>query len=416
MGVALASPERPEVDYREALRRRVRHVCAGPSKPHTMAADCRIARFLPELIDAVAECRSGVVEEYERAVRSHICSWCEHQSIQGECPLRELGLCCVARNVPLIMEVITQHATQNTPPAGQWAPGLPQGKRAFGAARGGALHGRKTGRWAQALIVAAVVTVPVMALVAERAVRQGDAWRLTARSAPIEWVRVSDQTPWPSTSLEMWRRVFIEDRGRVGRFDHFAVERLRFITGSDRIGHMDPVQTVLSMAARPEQWREVPLIVVEPASIRESLGLPRGAAHASFNALMYSRELRRLLLPVISKEAAGTRLTPIERDIRALYARCAALEELFGQEFRLLPPRPAARQDWLSILQPEDYATDQQISIKRSWEGLLEVVRRAQPREIMHATTQMTALLQHLYVEHAREMPGLPWIWAPMAP
>ncbi len=83
----------------------------------------------------------------------------------------------------------------------------------------------------------------------------------------------------PDAALDMIRRLPIQHNGRPQPFDSFARETLNAITGHPSIDGRDPVVTVLSMMARPEDWQPRAIIAVPFVPLREAMGMDR-SAHA----------------------------------------------------------------------------------------------------------------------------------------
>jgi hypothetical protein len=98
--------------YREALRRRVCAVCLDSRDDGSCGIGhgrtCALDRHGPLLIDTMLKVRSGRMDEYFAALDAEICSRCQEQDAQGNCGLRNEGLCALAVYLPLIVDAIEE--------------------------------------------------------------------------------------------------------------------------------------------------------------------------------------------------------------------------------------------------------------------------------------------------------------------
>ena len=96
------------LEYQEALRDLLLSLCtnAGRTRANQRGAGCRVLRFLPQLVNIVAETRSDPSVVEHEAIRLHICSQCEYQDANGYCPLRTTGACCLSREQGRVIAVI----------------------------------------------------------------------------------------------------------------------------------------------------------------------------------------------------------------------------------------------------------------------------------------------------------------------
>ncbi len=250
----------------------------------------------------------------------------------------------------------------------------------------------------------------------------------------------------PSEALATIRRIAIQHNGRIKPFDSFARETLQLITGTPRVGHEDPVATVLSIMADPEHWQQVPLISVPFIPLREALGMvppptasaiggsatagrPRGpavgggmerpqaapvgtpiahpasggvpglgrkATHISYSDLVATRKLMRLLPPIVGKQQREEKLSMLEEETMDVFQRFVALSGLLEQKLNLVPPASATDRVWLPILEPTGYAPQQQEMIRAAWAACLRVVRNAQPEAVTASARHVAQALQDL--------------------
>ena len=108
--------------------------------------------------------------------------------------------------------------------------------------------------------------------------------------------------PIPPEAVETMRLVAIQHNGRHKPFDSFAREALDQLSGTPRPNGQDPVVTILSMIADPEAWHAAPLISVPFKPLREGLGMPLTDSRISYDGLLATRKLMRMLPPIVQKQ------------------------------------------------------------------------------------------------------------------
>ena len=214
-------------------------------------------------------------------------------------------------------------------------------------------------------------------------------------AAGLPQARPSDAA-WPADALGALRRLNIQFNGRAASMEDFSRQRLSFISGAQRLGSHDSVQTVFSMIAEPQRWREAPVILVESPGVRAMLGVERGTLRASWGQLMARNRLPRRVLAVARMQAHRRPLTGDERELLVVSARAMQLEDLFNQHLHLVSPAAGGAQIWTPILDPDDYPVEQQIGVKRSWSALLAAMRDGDPGTITGASRRLRVLLHNL--------------------
>ena len=197
---------------------------------------------------------------------------------------------------------------------------------------------------------------------------------------------------------EMLRRMPIQHQGRVKPFDTFARETIKQLTGNSRIHGQDPVDTLLSMIAEPDRWRDVELIAVPSMPLREALGMEHRAARISYNRLTAERKLMRMLPEIVEKERRSEPLSPLDHEAMDVYERFVAFSRLTEQELAVVPPPATGRSRvWLPITEPAGYPEETQQQLRGLWSDLLTVVREpAIPDRVVTAAAQLTARLREL--------------------
>jgi cytochrome c-type biogenesis protein CcsB len=200
----------------------------------------------------------------------------------------------------------------------------------------------------------------------------------------------------PAHGLALIRQLAIQHNGRHKPFDSFSRETLESITGSRRWHGEDPVVTVLSIVSEPEQWQDEPLLAVPFVPLREALGLERNTTHVSYNQLVETRTLMRLLPPIAEKQQRDEKLSMLDHETWDAFQRFVALNGLFEQRLSVVPPDSTIGSSWSSILTPEGYTPDQRATLRSAWDALLSSVRSREPAHIDAAALQLSQTLRSL--------------------
>lgn len=208
----------------------------------------------------------------------------------------------------------------------------------------------------------------------------------------------------PSEALGTIRHLSIQHNGRVKPFDSFAWETLKYVTGNSRYGREIPVKTVLSMAAEPERWQEIPIILVPYGPLREPLGLDRKTAHVSYSDLVAGRKLMRMLPSIVEKQSRQEKLSILENETMDVYSRFVTLSSLFQAEFHLVPPSSVGRGEsasrdlvsWQPILDPSGYPEERRTAVRDGWIGLIELFRRGDGLGVGASSQRLAKVLQGL--------------------
>ncbi|MBI3333056.1 MAG: cytochrome c biogenesis protein CcsA [Candidatus Omnitrophica bacterium] len=203
-------------------------------------------------------------------------------------------------------------------------------------------------------------------------------------------------------ALEQLRLLAVQHNGRNKPLDSFAREALDQITGSPQWKGEDPVRTLLSILSDPDRWREAPLISVPFVPLREALGLGPKSAHLSYNDLVSTRRLMRMLPAIVGKQQADEKLTLLENETMDLYERFVLLSGLLEQKLHLVPPphstaAPSPVPDpWLELSDPAGYSPAQQGALKEAWGGMLTAMREGPPEEQEASARRLTVLLRSM--------------------
>ena len=176
-------------------------------------------------------------------------------------------------------------------------------------------------------------------------------------------------------ALRVVRLVAIQHNGRYKPFDSFARETLQSITGEARFGHEDVVNTVLSIMADSERWQGERLLAVPFRPLRERLGMDLQVGRFSYNELVASRKLMRMLPAIVEKQQRNEKLTMLEQETMDAYERFVTLNGLFQQDLTLVPPA-SGQGSWVAIMEATGYSLAQQQAFREAWTSFLEAAKR----------------------------------------
>ncbi len=179
---------------------------------------------------------------------------------------------------------------------------------------------------------------------------------------------LADLPPVPSLSaaaLEPVRHIAVQHNGRVKPFDSFARESLRVVTGSPTPGGRDPVATVLAIAADPSAWTDAKLLSVPFVPLRQALELDAHTAYVSYNDLVETKKLMRMLPSIVQKQQRDEKLSMREQEAMDLFERFRTFTELMQQRYALAPAA-TVDQEWQPV---------QQTPLAEPWSQLVEAAK-----------------------------------------
>lgn len=202
--------------------------------------------------------------------------------------------------------------------------------------------------------------------------------------------RVSPRT------LATLRVLPIQHNGRHKPFDSFARETLNHITGSPTLNGQDPILTVLSMLAHPEDWQSRPVIAIPFRPLRDALGVSPKTAHVSHEELVTTRRLMTMLPDIVEKQQRDEKLTMLEQEAMDGFDRFVAFSNLVEHRLELVPSPSTGDSNWRSIQQPEGYPAATQAAITTAWSAWIMALRDDQPDAIDKTSGQLTQTLARL--------------------
>ncbi|MBI2885146.1 MAG: cytochrome c biogenesis protein CcsA [Candidatus Omnitrophica bacterium] len=191
------------------------------------------------------------------------------------------------------------------------------------------------------------------------------------------------------------RTIAIQHGGRFKPWDSFARETVREITGAARWRGQDPVDTAAGILSQPELWQDVRLISVPFVPLREALGMDRKASYLSYNEIIATRALMRMLPAIIAKQQQDEKLSMLEQETMDLFGRFVAFSNVLEHRLDMVPPHGApAGQAWTSIMQPEGYSPEEGARIGQAWSGLVAALRDGAPGQAEAAASELRATLR----------------------
>ena len=98
-------------EYLDVIRRNVCTVCLDGRDDRSCGLSgrtCAIESHLPALVRALSSIESSKLEDYETAIRAHVCSECVEQDAAGRCELRDNGNCALDAYLMLVLDAVEE--------------------------------------------------------------------------------------------------------------------------------------------------------------------------------------------------------------------------------------------------------------------------------------------------------------------
>lgn len=146
-------------------------------------------------------------------------------------------------------------------------------------------------------------------------------------------------------------RLVVQTRsGRMKPMDTISREVLQKLSGSQTFLGMSANQVVLGMLTHQRLWKNVPLIQVKDARIKEILGLEPKAKLASFEDFFRDGTYKLEVLVASAQQTRPAKRNTFEQELIRLDERLnVALMTYYGALFRFLPDPEDVRAPWLSM-------------------------------------------------------------------
>jgi len=153
---------------------------------------------------------------------------------------------------------------------------------------------------------------------------------------------------------ELFNSLVIQDAGgRMKPAHTFASELVRKVTRKETFKGMNASQVFLSMKENPRFWEVVPLIYLERGNtqIRELLGIPNNAAHASLSDFLTPKGEYKITSLIQESQKKNIK-NKFEKDLINIDRRVSLVyQALYGSIFRIFPIPNSPENKWAS--QPE---------------------------------------------------------------
>src|SRR5262245_55056943 len=96
-------------EYMDAIRERVCGVCLDSRDDKSCGLTgrtCAVESHPPGLVQALSSVASARMEDYAAAIRSQVCSACQHQDAEGRCELRDGSDCALDAYLSLVLDAV----------------------------------------------------------------------------------------------------------------------------------------------------------------------------------------------------------------------------------------------------------------------------------------------------------------------
>ncbi|MCA9446131.1 MAG: hypothetical protein KC931_03375 [Candidatus Omnitrophica bacterium] len=160
--------------------------------------------------------------------------------------------------------------------------------------------------------------------------------------------------------------VFHEDRAKP--LDTFARETMRLVAGrekwrnpkegDDRLKR-EPMTNLLSMLFEADEWRDIPVIHIDKANVKEILGMDGKAEWITYEGLKNNPGFKSVIEDIRKKhresEDGKPKLTPVERKVSDLNGVLNRMDSVFyGTAFTVVPVEHNGVPGWLSLQEMAD--------------------------------------------------------------
>ncbi len=193
-------------------------------------------------------------------------------------------------------------------------------------------------------------------------------------------------------ALNTLRAVVIQHGGRHKPFDSFARETVWQITGRKALRGRHPADTVAQIIAAPEPWQAEPLLDVPFVPLREALGMDPKAAQVSYNDLVATRKLMRMLPAIVEKQEQSEPLSILENETMDLFQRFVAFSNLVEHRLELVPPPSGGV--WGPVTDAPGRAPDQRTVVRETWDRWIAALRSGDAGRVEAATEDLAGRLR----------------------
>lgn len=98
--------------YWDAIQQRACAVCLDVANDSTcglpLGRTCALPAQLPAIVEAILRVHSERMDDYVRAIEAAVCSRCPEQDAEGRCHLRDRAACGLSTYLPLVVDAIEE--------------------------------------------------------------------------------------------------------------------------------------------------------------------------------------------------------------------------------------------------------------------------------------------------------------------
>lgn len=183
------------------------------------------------------------------------------------------------------------------------------------------------------------------------------------------------------------RSIAIMHGGRFKPFESFSREILSLLTGSPTVARQEPVATVLSIAANPSDWVEARILSVPYRPLRSAIGIPEKQSYVSYNELVETKKLMRMLPEIVGKQQNDEKLSILENETMDLFNRFTMFTRVMQQDFPIVPSSNAMVVEWQPVLKT---------SIAPLWISLIDTFREGDQSAFMVKIVELKQTLRQV--------------------
>lgn len=213
--------------------------------------------------------------------------------------------------------------------------------------------------------------------------------------------------------------VFHADRAKP--LDTFARETMRLISsrekwrnpkqGDERLKR-EPIVNLLSMLFEADQWRDIKVIYVDKANVKEMLGMDGKDEWISYSDLKNNKGFQSVIDEIRIKhresEDGKPDLTPVERKVSELQGVLNRMDSVFyGTAFKVVPAEHNGIAGWLSLQEVADSGQDEELRGQLS--TMMTAFQQGSRAEFEQTAREMARDLRAKGHEHYPEVALLDW-------
>ncbi|MCA9414898.1 MAG: cytochrome c biogenesis protein CcsA [Candidatus Omnitrophica bacterium] len=208
--------------------------------------------------------------------------------------------------------------------------------------------------------------------------------------------------------------VFHEDRAKP--LDTFARETMRLVAGrekwrnpkegDDRLKR-EPMTNLLSMLFEADEWRDIPVIHIDKANVKEILGMDGKAEWITYEGLKNNPGFKSVIEDIRKKhresEDGKPKLTPVERKVSDLNGVLNRMDSVFyGTAFTVVPVEHNGVPGWLSLQEMADSGQDEELRTQLA--GLMTSFQQGDKTEFLRTSKDLARNLREKGHDHYPSM------------